>query len=119
MKRPRGWNKYGARKVKFDGQTFDSQLEARRYSQLKLLQRAGEISDLQLQVRFPLFAGDQPILIRSKGYPNGRQLSYVADFVYQEGGQQVIEDAKGRRTPEFKIKVALMECMGHQVRETR
>ena len=119
MKRPRGWNKYGARKVKFNGHVFDSQLEARRYSQLKLLQRAGEIADLQLQVRFPLFAGDQPILIRSKGYPNGRHCCYVADFVYVEDGRQIIEDAKGDRTDTFKIKKALMECMGYQVRETR
>ena len=47
-------NKYNAQRVKVDGITFDSKKEAKRYSELKLLERCGAISDLELQVEYKL-----------------------------------------------------------------
>lgn len=105
--------KYGNKKTVFDGIKFDSSKEARRYSQLKLLQRAGEISDLKLQVPF--------ILQGQLGYiltPTGRKMLYKADFTYIEGNKLVIEDVKGFRTKEYLLKKAILAAMGITIRET-
>ena len=45
-------SKYGARKTIVDGITFDSKKEANRYRELKLLEDAGEIEKLKMQVAF-------------------------------------------------------------------
>lgn len=110
-------SKYRARKTTVGGIKFDSQAEATRYTVLRHMQRVGEISDLQLQVRFPLLAGDVPLRIVSEGYPKGRAVSYVADFVYTENGQRIIEDVKGVKTQLYKLKKAIMASMGYQIRE--
>lgn len=82
---------------------FDSKKEAERYGELVLLQRAGRISGLQRQVRFTLIPAQ---------YKDGkcifRKCEYIADFVYTENGQTVVEDAKGFKTPEYIIKRKLM-----------
>lgn len=91
--------KYNARKAQADGITFDSVHERNRYLELKLLARAGEISDLQLQVPYEL----QPSFKH-----NGktiRAIKYVADFTYKDkDGKIHIEDAKGMKTKEYLIK---------------
>ncbi len=106
-------NKFGAQKVLVDGVTFDSKGEAKRWAELVLLERAGSIRDLERQVRIPLVIGMRPILVRSKGYPNGRQAKYVADFAYTESatGEEVLEDFKGFDTPESRLKRAIVEAM--------
>lgn len=95
--------KYGNRKVRLDGINFDSELEAKRYRQLKLLQRAGEIKNLKLQVPFLL---QEAFKKNSKIY---KKIEYIADFVYEEKGQAVVEDVKGMKTELFKIKQKLFE----------
>jgi hypothetical protein len=111
-------SKYGSSKAIVGGITFHSRAEAARYTDLVRMQAAGVISDLQLQVRFPLMGvGSALLRIVSEGYPKGRVATYVADFVYVEAGQTVIEDVKGMATPEYKLKKAIMACMGHQIRE--
>lgn len=113
-------NKYRNKKTVVDGIRFASLLEATRYGLLKLLLNAGEITNLRMQVRYQLYAGDKPILIRSARYKNGRKATYVADFVYQDKKDAtVIEDAKGKRTTEFILKKAIMETMGHSIVEIR
>lgn len=108
-------SKYGNQKVTYDGIKFDSKRECARYQQLKLLERVGKISDLRLQVPFVLAA-------RVK-YSNALKatpaMKYVADFVYlDENGQPVVEDSKGFKTPEYKIKRHLMlDRHGIEVRE--
>ena len=92
---------------------FASQGEGRRYSQLLLMQRAEVISELKLQVRFPITIGGVDVI-----YDSGRQMSYVADFTYVEEGKVVIEDFKGHQTQVFKMKRALMKAMGHTIRLT-
>ena len=93
-------NKYHASKTEIDGIRFDSRKEAARYSELKLLERAGEIRDLQLQVPFELIPKQE----------GERACTYVADFVYHmtDTGKMVVEDAKGMRTDVYKIKRKLM-----------
>lgn len=109
MRRP---NKYGARRTQVYGHVFDSAAEASRYAELLRLQQLREISDLELQPAFRLFCGGRPVLIRSKGYPNGRQARYVADFAYtvRGTGERVVEDVKGVETPVFRLKRALVEA---------
>lgn len=98
--------KYGNRKVIHDGIEFDSMKEAHRYCELKLMQRAGVISDLQLQVSFEV------IPAQKVEFPDGvvkeRAVNYIADFVYKQNGQTVVEDTKGMRTKEYIIKRKLM-----------
>ena len=96
-------NKYKNRKIVVDNIKFESNLEAERYRQLKLLQRAKQISNLRLQV---------PFLLQESFKKNGkthREINYIADFVYEENGQTVVEDTKGICTEVFKIKRKLFE----------
>lgn len=83
-----------------DGIRFASKAEARRYQELKLLERAGEVSDLVLQKRFQLTAFD------------GVKIAvYVSDFDYLDAdGNRVTEDVKGILTPAFKLKAKLFEA---------
>lgn len=98
-------NKYDNRKTVVDGITFHSGAEARRYQILKLLERAGEIEDLELQPKFTVFDG-----FRKKGKKH-QAITYTADFKYKEvkTGEIVIEDVKGVETEVFKIKKKLFE----------
>jgi hypothetical protein len=101
--------KYHNRKTSVDGIRFDSKREANRYMELKLLEKAGAIKDLRRQVPY--------ILIDKSCY--GRAIKYVADFVYLENGQLVVEDVKGVRTPVYKLKKRLMaEVYGIEIKET-
>ena len=96
-------NKYRNKKVQIDRYVFDSQLEGRRYRELALLERAGEIKNLRLQV---------PFLLQDSFKKNGktyRKIEYIADFVYEEKGQTIVEDTKGMKTDVFKIKQKLFE----------
>ncbi|WP_336579383.1 DUF1064 domain-containing protein [Alcaligenes sp. CHO6] len=107
--------KYGNRKTVIDGIQFPSKLEATRYQQLKLLERAGQITGLELQPRFELI----PKQRRADGKAE-RACEYVADFRYTDArtGQQVIEDAKGMRTRDYIVKRKLMlQVHGISVRE--
>lgn len=96
-------SKYHSRKQTIDGYVFASKKEAARYEELKLLERAGIISDLELQKRFELIPSQ-----RINGKVVERPCYYVCDFAYCEGGKQVIEDAKGMKTEVYKIKKKLM-----------
>lgn len=90
-------SKYGAKRTTVDGITFASRKEARRYGDLRLLERAGEIRGLRVQPRYPIIINGQPVK-----YPSGRPLVYVADFSYYDvkRGATVVEDVKGiRKTP--------------------
>lgn len=103
-------NKYNARKVRSPDGTFDSMMEYRRWTQLKLLERAGRISGLRRQVKYE-------IIPKQDGE---RSECYVADFVYTENGNEIVEDCKGMRTRDYIIKRKLMLWMyGIKIRETR
>lgn len=104
--------KYGNKKPTVDGIKFDSQAEANRYAQLKLLLTAGEITELQLQVPYEL----QPSF-KHEG-KTIRAIKYVADFVYKDkDGKVHIEDVKGMRTKEYEIKRKIMLYQGNVIEE--
>lgn len=107
-------NKYHARKTTVDGITFDSKKEAKRYTELKLMVRAGGITGLQRQVKYELIPEQrEPETVGPRGgKKTGRLLEraryYVADFVYIKDSETVVEDCKGVRTDVYKLKRALM-----------
>ena len=98
------FSKFRNKKTVIDGLKFDSKKEANRWLVLKMLERSGEISNLQRQVPFVLLEKEQ-------GF-NGetlRQMKYIADFVYNDKrGNRHVEDVKGVRTDVYKIKKRLM-----------
>lgn len=111
---------YINKKVVVDGIKFDSKKEARRYQALLLMQRAGEISDLELQPKFELvkgvkFSGD------ARAKPSVR---YFADFAYTDTttGKRIVEDVKSpvtKEKPSYKIKRHMMLAIhGIEVKET-
>lgn len=108
-------SKYHSRKMTIDGITFDSYREGRRYSELKMLLKAGEITDLRRQVKYVLIPAQRepdttgPRGGVRKGMLLERECAYIADFVYlTKEGEQIVEDTKGVRTPEYVIKRKLM-----------
>ncbi|MBP5423758.1 MAG: DUF1064 domain-containing protein [Paludibacteraceae bacterium] len=98
--------KYRNKKVMIDGVVFDSIKEGNRYTELKLLERAGYISDLKRQVKYILIPSQKD----EKGRVIEREVSYKADFVYRdnETGKTVVEDVKGFRTKEYILKRKMM-----------
>ena len=96
-------NKYKNKKTQIDMYVFDSAKEAKRYKELKLLEQAGEISNLVLQPRFLLQEGFKK---NGKTY---RKIEYIADFQYNENGKTIVEDVKGLQTDVFKTKHKLFE----------
>lgn len=95
-------SKYKNKKTIVNGIEFDSKKEARRYQELLLMQRTGIITDLKRQVPYTLVPAFN---LNKKRY---RAMSYIADFVYKENGQEIVEDTKGFRTEVYKIKKKLM-----------
>ena len=107
-------SKYRNKKVVLDGITFDSKREAKRYRELLLLEQAGEIADIQRQVKFELIpAQREPDTVgpkggKRKGRTIEREVTYIADFVYWKNGALVVEDVKGFRKESYIIKRKLM-----------
>lgn len=91
-----------------DGIRFASQREGSRYRALKLLERAGEITGLELQ----------PVFVLAPGEKRKRPaLRYVADFAYTDAdGRRVILDVKGVQTPVFRLKMHLLALQGVAVK---
>jgi hypothetical protein len=105
--------KYKAKKTAVNGMTFDSKKEADRYRELLLLEKAGEIVQLKCQVKFVLIPKQKLYGVTL------RECAYIADFTYYEKGEFVVEDVKGVKTPEYKIKRKLMAWVhGILIKET-
>ncbi len=99
--------KYNAKRTEAHGIMFDSKAEADRYCELRLLERSGEITNLELQPRFDLIV-------------NGENCGfYKGDFVYfsrpsnGKRGEHVVEDCKGVRTAVYKLKKRLVAALYH------
>lgn len=117
----RNGTKYNASKCVVDGITFDSRKEAKRYCELKLLEKGNVIRDLRLQVEFELLPnqyatekryGKNGKPLKDKKVLLERKCSYIADFVYilNETNETIVEDAKSKitRTPVYLLKRKLM-----------
>lgn len=124
--------KYHAKKTVVNGIMFDSRLEADRYQQLLLLEKAGEITGLMLQVEFQILKGwTNPGIVSEDGIDEdgdtiyritetptkaGERIKsrfYIADFVYYDTGLKnwVIEDTKGIETADFRLKWDYMKSI--------
>ena len=111
-------NKYHNKKVSLGGEVFDSKKELRRYNELLLLQRAGEISDLKRQVEYELIPNQYEVKeqysksgkrLKDKRALLERRVCYVADFVYKtKDGETVVEDTKGIKTDKYILKRKMM-----------
>ena len=100
------------RNIKTDG--YASKREARRAQELKLLERIGDISELREQVPFELL----PSMSRADGSKE-RSTKYIADFVYEENGAQIVEDCKGCKTDVYILKRKMMLFLhGITIRES-
>lgn len=107
-------NKFHAKKTSCAyGHPHDSKKEAQRCNELHLLQEEGIISDLQIQVPFDLlpFTEYPKLTLPRRWLPKGckalgneRKITYKADFVYQAEGFRIVEDVKGKRTPDYILK---------------
>lgn len=116
-------HKYGAKPTAVDGIRFASMKEAKRYGELKLLEKAGEIHELHLQPAFDLWTS------AGKAWTQKPVGQYRADFAYCEcraavhngccdDGKQVVEDVKGFKTPLYKWKKKHVEAQyGIEIRE--
>ena len=111
-------SKYGSRKITRDGMTFDSVKEYMRFRELSILERAGEITGLERQVKYVLIPAQYaPDTMTARGkIKRGklleRECSYVADFRYIQGGETIVEDVKGYKKGQayalFTLKRKLM-----------
>jgi hypothetical protein len=103
-------SKYRNEKVTVDGHRFDSRAEGARYWDLRQLERAGEISDLELQPVYPLLVNGVKVGV------------YRADFRYLDhhGNNVVVEDVKGMPTAVYRLKKRMILAQyGIEIRETR
>ena len=101
--------KYGNKKTLAHGRLFASKREAKRYGELRLLLKAGQILDLQCQ----------PVI---QCAVNGQHVcNYIADFLYypaKPGSKPVFEDSKGYRTAIYRLKKKLVKaCTGIEIVE--
>ena len=119
-------SKYGNKKAKAKGRVFDSRTERGRYYTLQTMEKAGEISDLRLQVPFEIIPAiyetvEVQLKTKTKQVQKlvQRASHYVADFVYKDkDGNMVVEDSKGFRTPEYLLKKKMMRAfLGITIKE--
>ena len=109
-------SKYGAVKTTLDGITFASKKEAKRYAELKLLERAGEIEGLELQPKFALMTTLTTGTVMGAGAALAGKYPvighYVGDFKYFDlrTTQRVVEDVKGFKTPLYRWKKKHVEA---------
>lgn len=94
-------SKYSSAKTDIDGIRFDSKKEAEFYAELKLREKAGEITHLRLQPRYLL---QKAFRHEGKQY---REIEYIADFEYIDNGKTVVVDVKGFRTAVYMLKKKL------------
>lgn len=109
------WSKYRAKRTEVDGISFASKKEAVRYMYLRDAQKRGDITDLQMQVKYILIPAqyeedrEGKRSGKIKGRLIERECSYFADFQYRDArGNLIVEDVKGMRLPAYKIKKKLM-----------
>lgn len=119
-------SKYGNKKAKASGKVFDSRRERSRYYTLQVLEKAGEISELRMQVPFEIIPAiyetvEVQLKTKTKQVQKlvQRAAHYVADFVYKDkDGNMVVEDSKGFRTKEYLLKKKMMRAfLGITIKE--
>ena len=102
-------SKYGSKKTIVDNIKFDSKWEAERYGQLKAMERAMFIRDLELQVPYDIVVNDVKICRYFEDFRYKKESNHT--ITNDEYYVEVVEDAKGFETPEFKLKKKLMKAV--------
>lgn len=129
MRKKKKQSKYHSKKITRDGMTFDSLKEYRRFRELSLLEKAGEITDLKRQVEFVLIPAQYTEIPTGEVYKRGERkgqpkikriclelpVKYIADFTYTENGKKIVEDTKGVRTKDYILKRKMMLYL-HSIR---
>jgi hypothetical protein len=92
-------SKYGNRFVIVGGEFFHSEGEYKRACDLRLEERAGEISNLKRQ---------EPFIVKCAGV---LMFTWYADFTYTRQGAKIVEDFKGFPTPVYKLKKKFVEAL--------
>lgn len=108
-------SKYGNIKTEINGIKFDSKKEARRYTELMELYKAGKIEGLKLQRAFTL----QEAFTTPEG-ERVQAIRYIADFVYEQDGITIVEDVKSAATKNnaaYKLKKKMMAARGYIIQE--
>lgn len=108
-------SKYGAQKTTVDGIVFDSKRESERYGELKLLEKAGEIWELELQpvYRLVMESTTGTLFVAAQALAGTRDRSvgeWRGDFRYHTRAGRVVEDVKGFRTPVYRLKKRMVEA---------
>ena len=107
--------KYRNIKTEVDGIVFDSKAEARRYAELKLLEKANEISDLRLQPEFDCVVNGQKICTYKADFEY-----WIRDEEFSPDDKYVCEDVKGFKTQVYRLKKKLVEALHDiEIREVR
>lgn len=114
-------SKYGNRRCEYEGLKFASELERDRYIYLKACQLRGEIKNLRMQVRYDLFPDEyedvvihlktKEKIVKKRTYTG---VFYTADFVYENGGKEVVEDTKGSMkavSRDFELRMKMMHYL--------
>ena len=110
-------NKYNAIKTTIDGITFDSKAESRRYSELKLLERVGDIKDLELQPQFQIAINGVKVCTYKSDFQYFEKLTQTDD---ETAWVNIVEDVKGMKTPVYRLKKKLMKAVHNiEIRETK
>jgi len=114
-------SKYGNRRCEYNGISFASELERNRYIYLRECQLRGEIKNLRLQVRYDLFPDeyeDVVVHLKTKDKTVRRRtytgVFYTADFVYEKGGVEVVEDTKGSLkavSRDFELRMKMLHYL--------
>ena len=112
-----------------DGIEFHSVKEAKRWRELLLMEKSGAITELKRQVAFTVIPAQRETIeryspktgkrLKDKEVIVERECAYIADFTYKQDGKLVVEDTKGYKTPEYKIKRKLLLLVyGIRIKET-
>lgn len=108
--------KYRAQPTEVNGVRFPSKREAKRWQELQLMERAGEIRALRRQVVIRLQGQNGPILTNS-----GKPMKLTVDFAYEDsraGWALVYEEAKGMRTRDYDVRLAVVQAMGIEIKHS-
>lgn len=128
MTKKSNFSKYGNKKVALGGIVFDSIKECEHYEHLCLRQAAGEITDLQRQVKFelkPAYYEDVVVQLKTKTKIVKKLVQYgiyyIADFTYKENGNLIVCDCKASKTFQdevYRLKKKLMYSeLGIKIKE--
>ena len=103
-------SKYGNIQTTKNGKVFASKKQANDHQDLMLLEKAGEIKNLQHEVEFPVVVNGIDIC------------SYFADHVFSERGKRIAADTKSpatRKNAVWRLKWKLVKALykGWEFRE--